>query len=221
MSTHDHDHDHDHGHSHGPGGVEPHPFQPDTEDSAVSESQVMAQALQELLLEKGVFSADDFRRMNELLDTKNPVNGARMIARAWTDPAYRDLMLADVHKAAAALDIDAGPAVIHALPNTPDVHNVIVCTLCSCYPTGLLGVSPDWYRSREYRSRVVRDPRAVLAEFGTDIPDDVELRVHDSSADLRYFVLPQRPEGTEDWDEERLAALITRDVLIGTTLPHP
>jgi nitrile hydratase len=121
--------------------------------------------------------------------------------------------------AAAELDIDAGGIPIRAVENTPGVHNVIVCTLCSCYPRLLIGLPPDWYKSRAYRSRTVREPRAVLAEFGTTIPDDIEVRVHDSTADLRYMVLPRRPAGTEGWSEEDLAGLVTRDCMIGVSLP--
>jgi nitrile hydratase len=141
-----------------------------------------------------------------------------MVARAWSDAAFKARMLEDVNKAAQELDIDAGGIPIRAVENTPAVHNVIVCTLCSCYPRLLIGLPPDWYKSRSYRSRTVREPRAVLAEFGTAIPDDVEVRVHDSTADLRYMVIPQRPAGTEGLDEAALADLVTRDCMIGVSV---
>ncbi len=219
---HGHDHDHDHGelydHGDGRGAVNPHPRQPDVEDSPFNDRMVMAQAVGELLIEKGIFSADDLRKMVELIDSKNPADGARMVARAWADPAFKARMLTDVNAAAEELGIDAGSIPIRAVENTDGVHNVIVCTLCSCYPRLLIGLPPDWYKSRAYRSRTVREPRKVLAEFGTDIPDDVEVRVHDSTADLRYMVLPKRPAGTEGWSEERLAAVVSRDSMIGVTV---
>ncbi len=217
-------HDHEHGHSHG-GGHQPHPFQPDLEEAPLTHYQVMTQAVGDLLVEKGVFSADELRAMVEAIDAKSPAAGARMVARAWVDPGFKARMLEDVNKAAEELGIDAGGIPIRAVENSPGadgkggVHNVIVCTLCSCYPRLLIGLPPDWYKSRSYRSRTVREPRQVLAEFGTTLPDDVEVRVHDSTADLRYMVLPARPAGTEGWDEEALAGLVTRDCMIGVTLP--
>lgn len=212
----DHHHGPGHGHDHSHG---PHPFQPDLEDAPLTHYQAMTQAVGDLLIEKGVFTADELRAMLESIDAKSPAAGARMVARAWTDEGFKARMLADVNAAARELDIDAGGIPIRAVENTADVHNVIVCTLCSCYPRLLIGLPPDWYKSRAYRSRTVREPRVVLAEFGTTIPDDVEVRVHDSTADLRYMVLPQRPAGTEGWNAERLEALVTRDCMIGVTLP--
>jgi nitrile hydratase len=138
-----------------------------------------------------------------------------MVARAWLDPAYKARALANGSAAAEELGLEVGPLRLIVVENTPETHNVIVCTLCSCYPRMLLGIPPEWYKSRAYRSRVVREPRAVLAEFGTRLPEDVDIRVHDSTADMRYMVLPLRPCGTDGWDEERLAALVTRDSLIG------
>jgi len=214
--SHDHEHDHEHGHDH---AHQPHPFQPDVEEAPLTHYQAMTQAVAELLIEKGLFSADELRAMVEAIDAKSPAAGARMVARAWSDPAFKERMLADVNKAARELDIDVGGIPIRAVENAEGVHNVIVCTLCSCYPRLLIGLPPDWYKSRAYRSRTVREPRKVLAEFGTTIPDDVEVRVHDSTADLRYMVLPARPAGTEDWDEAALADLVTRDCMIGVTLP--
>jgi Nitrile hydratase, alpha chain len=143
------------------------------------------------------------------------------VARAWVDPGFKERLLRDANAAAAELGIDAGGIPIRAVENSPGVHNVIVCTLCSCYPRLLLGPSPDWYKSRAYRSRVVREPRAVLAEFGLEPPADVAVVVHDSTAELRYLVLPERPRGTDGWGEDRLSALVTRDCMIGTAVPSP
>lgn len=212
----DHEHPHDHGHDHPHG---PHPFQPDLEEAPLTHYQAMTQAVGDLLIEKGVITADELRAMLEAIDAKSPAAGSRMVARAWSDEAFKARMLADVNAAAKELDIDAGGIPIRAVENTEAVHNVIVCTLCSCYPRLLIGLPPDWYKSRAYRSRTVREPRAVLAEFGTTLRDGVEMRVHDSTADLRYMVLPRRPAGTEGWNEEDLAALVTRDCMIGVTLP--
>lgn len=175
--------------------------------------------MRELLIEKGVLTADEIRRTVEAMDARTPANGARVVARAWVDPAFRERLLADPHEACAELGLDVGGVRIAVVEDTDDVHNVIVCTLCSCYPRGLLGLPPDWYKARSYRSRVVREPRAVLAEFGTELPAEVEVRVHDSSADLRYMVLPRRPAGTDHLGEDELAALVTRDCLVGVTLP--
>jgi nitrile hydratase len=177
--------------------------------------QLMEIALRELLIEKGVFTADDVRREVEAMEGRDAGRGARMVARAWVDPSYKKLLLADARQAAADFGFEAGPFHILVMENTPAVHNMIVCTLCSCYPRMLLGLPPAWYKGIAYRARAVREPRVVLAEFGMHLPDDVELRVHDSTADMRYMVLPMRPAGTEGWDEERLAALVTRDSLIG------
>jgi len=207
--SHTHDHDHDHART----------FQPDIEDSPFSHYQVMAEAIGELLMEKGVFTADQLRRQIEIIDSRSPAEGAKVVARAWADPEFKALLMRDVNAAAESMGVPAGDIPIRAVENTPDVHNVIVCTLCSCYPRGLLGIPPDWYKSREYRSRTVREPRKVLAEFGTSLPDDVELRVHDSTADLRYLVLPMRPAGTDGMDVAALAELVTRDSMIGVSLP--
>jgi nitrile hydratase len=210
---------HDHGHAGGHG----HPHQPDIEDRPFEYYQVMAEAVGELLIQKGVLSADELRRAIEDLDARSPALGARVVARAWVDPGFKARLLEDANAAAAELGIDAGAIPIRAVESTAKLHHVICCTLCSCYPRLLLGMPPDWYKSRAYRSRVVREPRAVLAEFGTVIPDDVEVRVHDSTADLRYLVLPARPAGSEALREEQLAALVTRDCMIGTAVPnlHP
>ncbi len=215
MSHDDHDHGHDHhDHDH----HQPHPYQPDIEDKPFTERMVMTQAVAELIVEKGIVTADEMRRQIEMMDSREPGLGAKLVARTWTDPAFKARVLADVNKASAELGIDTGDIPIMAIENTKDVHNVVVCTLCSCYPRMLIGLPPDWYKSRAYRSRTVKEPRKVLQEFGTHIADDVEVRVHDSTADLRYLVLPARPAGTDNWDEDKLAALVTRDSMIGVSL---
>ncbi len=196
----------------------PHPKQPDIEDGPLTELMAMTEAVAELLIDKEIFSADDMRRTLEDIDSKSPAEGASMVARAWLDPVFKARMLEDVNAAAEEMSIDAGTIPILAVENTKEVHNVLVCTLCSCYPRYLLGLPPDWYKSRAYRSRLVREPRAVLAEFGTEIPDDVEVRVHDSTAELRYMILPMQPKGTGDMNEEALAGLVTRDCMIGVTV---
>ena len=190
----------------------------DIEDSGYDDYQLMAEAIGEILIDKGLFRAAELRRTVEAIDAITPALGARVVARAWIDAGFRERMLADVNAAARELGIDAGPIPIRALANTPGVHNMIVCTLCSCYPRLLIGLPPDWYKSRAYRSRVVADPRAVLAEFGTVLPDDVAIRVHDSTADLRYLVLPMRPPRTDGMDEAALATLVTRDSMVGVAV---
>jgi nitrile hydratase subunit alpha len=175
----------------------------------------MQAAVEELLILKGVVTAADVDRQVEAMASRSPERGARLVARAWVDPAFKARALADGSAAAGELGLEVGPLRLIVVENTPDVHNVIVCTLCSCYPRMLLGIPPEWYKSRAYRSRTVREPRAVLAEFGTHVPDGVRIRVHDSTADMRYLVLPMRPAGTETWSEERLVGLVTRDSLIG------
>jgi nitrile hydratase len=198
----------------------PHPRRPDIEDAPLGDHEALAEAVLSLLLDKGVLTAEEFRRTLEEIDSRSPADGARVVARAWVDPAFKALLLRDANAAAAELGIDAGGIPIRAVEDTADTHNVIVCTLCSCYPRLLLGASPDWYKSRAYRSRVVREPRAVLAELGLELPDGVSVVVHDSTAELRYMVLPLRPPGTDGWSEAQLAALVTRDCMIGTALPR-
>jgi nitrile hydratase len=195
----------------------PHSHEPvaDADSGSLSHYQIMEVALRELLIEKGIFTALDVRREVEAMEGRDAGTGARMVARAWCDPAYKAKLLEDAPAAAADLGFEPGPFRILVMENTAAVHNLIVCTLCSCYPRMLLGLPPAWYKSLPYRSRVVREPRAVLAEFGLILPDDVTLRVHDSTADMRYLVLPLRPAGTEGWDEAQLATLVTRDSLIG------
>ena len=197
---------------------QPHPNQPDLEDAELTDLMAMTEAVSELMIEKGHWTADDLRRTLEVIDAKTPANGAKMIARAWLDPDFKARMLEDVNAAADEMDIDPGVIPIRAIENTPGVHNAIVCTLCSCYPKHLIGLPPDWYKSRHYRSRMIREPRAVLAEFGAALPGDVEVRVHDSTAELRYMILPMRPRGTGDMDEEALAGLVTRDCMIGVSV---
>jgi nitrile hydratase len=209
--SHDHDHTQDHAHVHR------YPPRPDQDDT-LTYYRAMEAAVRELLIDKGVLTAEDVRRQVEKMDGRNAGLGAKMVARAWLDPAYKQRMLADGSQAAEEIGLDVGPLKLVVVENTPTVHNVIVCTLCSCYPRMLLGLPPDWYKSRNYRSRVVREPRAVLAEFGTVIPEDVLIRVHDSTADMRYLVAPRRPKGTENWSEAELARLVTRDSMIGVAL---
>ena len=208
-----HAHEHAEQHSH----VHRSPPRPDQDDT-LTYYRAMEAAVRELLIEKGIVTADDVRRQVEKMDGVNAGRGAQMVARAWIDPDYRHRMLANGSKAAEEIGLDIGPLKLVVVENTPSVHNVIVCTLCSCYPRMLLGLPPDWYKSRNYRSRVVREPRAVLAEFGTTIPNETQIRVHDSTADMRYLVLPMRPEGTENWSEAELARVVTRDSMIGVAL---
>ncbi len=183
--------------------------------------QLMEVSLRELLVEKGVLTEDAIAGAMATMRARGPERGAAMVARAWLDPAYKGRMLADGSQAAEDLGFEVPGLKLIVVENTPKVHNVIVCTLCSCYPRMLLGIPPEWYKSRPYRSRMVREPRKVLAEFGTRIPAKVKVRVHDSNADMRYMVLPQRPAGTKGWSEQRLAATVTRDCLIGVTVPTP
>jgi nitrile hydratase subunit alpha len=176
--------------------------------------------VESLLERKGIVSGEELDALlDRYLGSASPANGARIVARAWVDDAYRQRLLADGNAAVEELGYRAGglkPQVLRVVENTAEVHNVLVCTLCSCYPIGLLGPSPSWYKSEAYRSRVVREPRAVLAEFGLDLPAEVGIEVWDASAETRYMVLPRRPEGTGDLDEEGLAALVSRHGLIGT-----
>jgi nitrile hydratase len=197
-----------------------HPHAP-IDEAAGGDYALMADAMRELLIEKGVFTADELRAQIERMDSRGPALGARMVARAWVDPAYKERLLQDGSAAAEELlDISVAPLRLVVVENKPKLHNMIVCTLCSCYPRNVLGLPPDWYKSRPYRSRAVIEPRAVLAEFGTVLPHDVEVRVHDSTADMRYLVLPMRPAGTEGWSEEKLAGIVTRDAMIGVTVPR-
>ncbi|MFK7965548.1 MAG: nitrile hydratase subunit alpha [Burkholderiaceae bacterium] len=215
-----HDH-HDHSHTESMYDVDPthhHPPQPDVEDSPLTHHQVMQIAVTELLIDKGLFDAAQMRRQIEKMDSLSPARGAKLIARAWVDAAFKQRLLTDSRAAGKELGIDLGPVPILVMENTQDVHNLVVCTLCSCYPRMLLGFPPDWYKSRSYRSRAVREPRKLLAEFGTNLPEGSQVRVHDSTADMRYLVLPARPAGTETLSEEALASLVTRDCMIGVAV---
>ena len=206
---HAHVHEHDHLEAHAPieeqAGYRP-------------ESLLLEQALRELLIENDVFTAADIQRQIEDMESRNPGLGARVVARAWVDADFKAKLIADPKPALTAFGIDvANTPELKVVENTERVHHMIVCTLCSCYPKMLLGIPPAWYKSREYRSRAVIEPRAVLKEFGCEVPKDVEVRVVDSTADLRYFVLPRRPAGTEGWNEARLAELVNRDSTIGVS----
>ncbi|WP_439155748.1 nitrile hydratase subunit alpha [Yoonia sp.] len=203
---------HDH-HDHlSPSG---HPYRPD-DDHPLTYWQQMEIAIRELLIEKGVTTAAEIAAQIDAMDARNPANGAAVVARAWTDPHFRDALLRDASAATRDMGFDIGPLKLIAVENTADVHNMIVCTLCSCYPRNLLGLPPDWYKSRAYRSRTVREPRKVLSEFGVTLPAGTTVRVHDSTADMRYIVIPARPAGTQGWTAKRLATLVTRDSMIGT-----
>jgi len=182
--------------------------------------QLMEVSLRELLVAKGVVTDDAIKGAMATMRARGPERGAAMVARAWLDPAYKDRLLANGSQAAEELGFEVPGLKLIVVENTPQQHNVIVCTLCSCYPRMLLGIPPEWYKSRPYRSRVVREPRKVLAEFGLRIPAKVPIRVHDSNADMRYLVLPMRPAGTQGWSEDRLAATVTRDCLIGVAVPR-
>jgi nitrile hydratase len=178
-------------------------------------------AIEALLVEKGILTKEDVRQQIEYMEARTPANGARMVARAWVDPEYKALLLSNTKAAALELGIDAsGPVEFVTVENTPEVHNLIVCTLCSCYPRAILGIPPDWYKSFNYRSRAVDEPRAVMREFGFELPESVRVAVHDSSADVRYMVLPMRPPGAEGMSEEDLAGLVTRDCLVGANIPR-
>jgi nitrile hydratase len=199
MSGHEHEHEHDHDHSH------------------LSDTELRVRTLESLLTEKGYVDPD---ALNVLIDTYEfkvgPRNGAKVVARAWTEPDYKNWLLADGAAAIADMDYEGRQGEHMAVvENTADIHNVVVCTLCSCYPWPVLGLPPVWYKSSPYRSRVVVDPRGVLQEFGTELPDDVEVRVWDSTSEMRYLVLPERPAGTDNMSAEQLQELVTRDSMIG------
>jgi nitrile hydratase alpha subunit len=189
---------------------------PDIGDAMPSYYEIMETAVRELLVEKEVIDAGEIRQMLEVMDTRTPALGSKIVARAWVDSEFRERLLANGRAALEELGIDFfEDTQLIVLENTDKVHNLIVCTLCSCYPREILGLPPDWYKMRPYRARAVKEPRAVLAEFGTVIPDDVEIHVSDSTAMVRFLVLPQRPQNTENWSEEQLASLVTRDAMIG------
>jgi nitrile hydratase subunit alpha len=180
--------------------------------------QLMEISLRELLVEKGIVTNEQVDAAVEDMRNRTPERGAKVVARAWVDAGFKQRLLENGTKACEELGLDVPALKLLAVENTPQVHNAIVCTLCSCYPRMLLGIPPEWYKSRNYRSRMVREPRAVLAEFGLQIPETTQIRVHDSTADMRYIVLPMRPAGTEGWSEERLATLVNRDSMIGVAV---
>jgi nitrile hydratase len=206
---HDHGHPHDHDHPHEPIGHDHEPA-----------AAARVRALEDLLVEKGVITREAVRQGVDWLVSRSPADGARLVARAWVDPGFKERLLADARAAADELGLDAGPSPkVVAVENTDELHNMVVCTLCSCYPRALLGPPPAWYKSLPYRSRAVSDPRGVLREFGVELGDDVAVHVHDSTADIRYLVVPRRPGGTGSLTEEELAALVTRDSMIGVAQP--
>jgi len=209
-NDHDHDHGHDHHHDHEHG-------------SELSEMQLRVRALEAILTEKGYVDPAALDSIIETYETKvGPHIGAQVVARAWVDADFKAALLADASKAIAQLGLEqkVGDHLI-AVENTPTTHNMIVCTLCSCYPWDLLGLPPAWYKSAPYRSRTVKEPRKVLADFGVALPDEAKVRVWDSTAETRFIVLPMRPTATEGWSEEKLASLVTRDSMIGTGFPKP
>src|SRR5688572_4682729 len=215
MSEH---HDHGHGdHAHAPGHR--HPPQADHDDT-LTYYRKLEIAVRELLIEKHVITADEVRKVVEDIESRSPEGGARVVARAWTDPEFKRVLLEDATAACTGMGFEMAlyDVKLTVVENTPDVHNMVVCTLCSCYPRMLLGLPPAWYKSRAYRSRAVREPRAVLREFGLELPPEVTVRVHDSTADLRYLVLPMRPAGTDGMSEAELAKLVNRDSMIGTSV---
>jgi nitrile hydratase len=202
--SHDHDHDHE-------------PITSAGEPPAAER----VRALEELLVEKGVVTREDVRARIDWLVSRTPADGARLVARAWVDPDFKRRLLADARTAALEVGLDPGPSpVVVAVENTDTVHHLVVCTLCSCYPRALLGPPPVWYKSLPYRSRAVSDPRGVLREFGVELDENVEVRVLDSTADIRYLVLPRRPAGTDELAEDELAELVTRDSMIGVAEPQ-
>jgi len=204
--------DHDHGGDHHHPGL--------AEDLSLGEPARRLMAMEELLVEKGVIGADEVRRVMDVIAARSPVDGARVVARAWMDPAFKLRLLEDPRAALAELGYPVvSGSKLAVVENTENLHHLVVCTLCSCYPTSLLGPPPDWYKSFAYRSRAVVDPRGVMREFGLEVGEAVEVRVVDSAADLRYMVLPRRPEGTEGMAEEDLVALVTRDSLVGVGAP--
>ncbi|MBT7505591.1 MAG: nitrile hydratase subunit alpha [Rhodospirillales bacterium] len=206
---------HDHDDLTPPGVPHKHPFQEDHPEPQTYH-QLLGVALHEVLIEKGVYTMDEMRaRMERIEGVSSETHGARIVARAWLDDDFKAKLIDNAFAAIKLADMDPGYAEITVLENTPSTHNVVVCTLCSCYPRSLLGRPPAWYKSKSYRARVVREPREGLAEFGTPIPDNQDVTVHDSTAELRYIVLPMRPAGTEGWSEDQLATLVSRDSMIG------
>jgi thiocyanate hydrolase gamma subunit len=210
-------------------GSHDHKAAPTVEE--ITDFEILEIAVRELAIEHGLFTAEDHRRFTEWAESVGPAAGSRLVAKAWTDPVFKKRLLEDGTNACKEVGVDwAEPTGFgtpsdymncRVLEDTPALHHVIVCTLCSCYPRPLLGMSPEWYRSTNYRRRLVRWPREVLAEFGLILPPEVEIRVEDSNQKCRFMVLPVRPSGTENWTEEQLAAIVTRDCMIGVALPRP
>jgi nitrile hydratase subunit alpha len=201
--------------------VSDHPHEETGSGRTTSPYAARIRAIEALLLEKGVLTEPEVQDSISYMEARSPANGAKLVARAWVNPEFKELLLSDGKVAASELGMaPEHPAEFIVVENTPEVHNLIVCTLCSCYPRAILGRPPDWYKSFEYRSRAVREPRTVMQEFGFEPPEGVEVVVHDSTADARYMVLPMRPPDTEDLSEEELAELITRDSLVGVNVPR-
>ncbi|MFL2799183.1 MAG: nitrile hydratase subunit alpha [Paracoccaceae bacterium] len=205
---------HDHHEHLSPSG---HPYRKDN-DEPLTYWQTMEISIRELMIEKGKFSALEITEQIDLMDSRSPAHGAAVVAKAWVDPEFKKRLLQNGAKTVAEIGFDLGPMHLVAVENTTDIHNLVVCTLCSCYPRNLLGLPPDWYKTREYRSRAVKEPRSVLAEFGVILPERTTIRVHDSTADMRYIVIPKRPESISGLTEAELASLVTRDSMIGTGL---
>jgi nitrile hydratase alpha subunit len=208
-----------HNHEHGVGPLLKYsdPSEHDIDETA--RYPLMAQAIRQLLVEKGVVTNQEVREYIEFIDSRGTAVGAKIVARAWNDPEYKKRLLTDGTAAVAEFDIPMAGTELVVVENSATVHNLVVCTLCSCYPRTILGLPPDWYKSKTYRARTVKEPRTVLREFGTELSIDTTVRVHDSNADMRYLVLPARPEATEGWNEAQLAELVTRDCMIGVGLP--
>ena len=204
MTEHDHHHHHHH-----------------DDHSELSETELRVRALETILTEKGYVDPAALDAIIQAYETKiGPHNGARVVAKAWSDPAFKQALLADASKAVSTLGhVSRTGDHLVAVENTPERHNTVVCTLCSCYPWEMLGLPPVWYKASPYRSRAVKDPRGVLSDFGVSLPKDTEIRVWDSTAETRFLVLPMRPTGTDGWSEEQLAAIVTRDCMVGVTFP--
>jgi thiocyanate hydrolase gamma subunit len=214
-----HEHDHEHVHPHAPMVQE------------ITDFEVLEIAVRELAIEKGLFTAEDHRLFTEFAEQIGPTPGARLVARSWLDPEFKRLALQDAIAASREVGVDwlaptgfgtpSDFTALQVLEDTPTLHHVVVCTLCSCYPRPILGNSPEWYRTPNYRRRIVRWPRQVLGEFGLHLPEDVDVRIEDSNQKHRFLVLPVRPAGTEGWSEDELVSIVTRDCLIGVALPKP
>ena len=209
---------HDHHHHHDGMSPSGHPYRSDN-DGPLTYWQTMEIAVRELMVEKGITTPGAIQAQIEAMDARSPADGAKVVARAWTDPDFKARLLANGSAACEEMGFPVDVMKLVVVENTASIHNVIVCTLCSCYPRNLIGLPPDWYKTRAYRSRTVKEPRKVLSEFGLELPDSVQVRVHDSTADMRYLVLPARPAGTEGWSADQLAGIVTRDCMIGVAVP--